>query len=203
MDHRNPHKGIALVKFAAILAKDMLNNQFSKNCSANNTVFRTEFPSPPVQSKVGLSVTVDYVREHTTLEDESLISALTSSLNSPPGTSSSKSSAGTPKNNLRDCFEGHDLVQCMEVETYYKRDKDDKLRVAERRKRGRCKACKNKTTYYCPKCKAIGSTNRAWYCQALTQTGPQCAVIHKRSVEDEECKKIPGCSGWISTQSKW
>ena len=88
------------------------------------------------------------------------------------------------------------------MESYYKRDKDDKLKLAGRRKRDRCKACKNKTTLYCTKCEPNGS-NKPWYCQQLTKSGPQCALYHKRSVEDEECKKIPGCSGWITTKNKW
>ena len=105
------------------------------------------------------------------------------------------------KSNIRDCFNGHDLIQSQEMESYYKRDKEDQLKPAERRKRGRCKACKKKTTFYCIKCEPNGS-NKPWYCQQLTKNGPSCALSHKRFVEDKECKKIPGCSGWI-TKSKW
>ena len=70
---------------------------------------------------------------------------------------------------------------------------------AERRKRFRCRVCKSKTSYYCIKC-----GDNHFYCQKGSKNGITCNKEHKRFVEAQECKKIPGCSGWISYESnKW
>ena len=70
---------------------------------------------------------------------------------------------------------------------------------AERRKRARCKVCKSKTSYYCIKC-----GKNAFYCQPTSKNRASCTKEHKRFVEAEKCKKIPGCSGWISYETnKW
>ena len=111
-------------------------------------------------------------------------------------------SAAPQKTNLRSCFEGHDFVP-TQIEVYKKIIKLENGKGssvnAERRKCARCKVCKSKTSYYCIKC----GTN-ALYCQPISKNGALCTCEHKRFVEAEECKKIPGCSGWISYESnKW
>ena len=105
--------------------------------------------------------------------------------------------------NLRNCFEGHKLVPTEEMEGYRKSIKLDNGKEtsvsAERRKRGRCRVCKSKTIYYCIKCGPLH-----FYCQQTSKNGEACTEAHKRAVEAVECKKIPGCSGWISYESnKW
>ena len=143
------------------------------------------------------------------VDENSAMSALTSSLNSPPGSKGSskqKSNATSTSgktHNLRDCFQGHELIPTEETEVYGKVIKLDNGKDKEvkgvRRKRVRCKACKSKTSYFCKKC-----GEKAFYCQPLSKNGASCARFHKRVVEAEECKKIPGCSGWISYESnKW
>ena len=134
IDHRNPHKDRGICKFAAIVAKDCLNNSFSKDPPSNVASLSIGVSRKQPQQNKNDDVTFNYVRENSTLDDQSILSALTSSLSSPHGTNSSKSSR-TPKNNIRDCFHGHNLVQCQEMESYYKRDREDKPKPAERRKR--------------------------------------------------------------------
>ena len=119
IDHRNHHKNIGIVKFASILAKDCLNNTFTKQPPSNVAV-SIGISSEQPQENRSEDVTFNYVRDNSTLDDHSLLSALTSSLSSPHATNSSTSS--TPRSNIRDCFNGHDLVQCQEMESYYIRD---------------------------------------------------------------------------------
>ena len=120
IDHRHPHKDIGIIKFAAILAKDCLHNSFSKEPPSNVTLSIGVSSKQPQENKTE-DVTFNYVKENSTLDDQSIMYALTSSLSSPCATNSSKLS--TPKSNIRDCFNGHDVVQSQEMESYYKRDK--------------------------------------------------------------------------------
>ena len=83
-NYRHKHNKIGIVDFASILAKDCLNNEFS-NENPTNIALTIDVPSPQKHARDPVVGTHD---EH------SAVSALTSSLNSPPG------SKGSNKKNL-------------------------------------------------------------------------------------------------------
>ena len=59
----------------------------------------------------------------------------------------------------------HALFKNDEFEVYIAvSNEDNTKRTCKRVKRGKCSYCKNKTTFFCPSCKPVNNSKKAWFC---------------------------------------
>ena len=125
------------------------------------------------------------MRSNTTLDDDSIISALTGfsrtpSPPSPPGSFSQEAL----KTKVKDTLSKHELAMCTAMTSYTKRLPDGSTKVQMRRVRGICRHCKAKTMWYCPGCyDNTEGAKRAWYCNSVTS--PNCHQRHLGGVESK------------------
>ena len=64
--------------------------------------------------------------------------------------------------------------------TVQERDEKNNVRIREvkRRKRGRCKFCNRKTSYFCPMCTHSDKAKKYWYCGPDVTDGRTCQAKH-------------------------
>ena len=158
LNHQHRHKNLSALQFASILAKDCLNNGFSRRLPSEmaftigipSTLPRTESLSPMTASARSAS--------------NAAAAASTTS-------TTVASSGGTP------AVFNHVLELCTMTQSYRKRGRDGKMRSGERQKRGYCRCCKKKTRYFCNFCEDTLGAKLAWYCNAS-----DCKKGHEKHV---------------------
>ena len=95
---------------------------------------------------------------------------------------------------IREAFKDHTDLAQSPIDVPFNLSKEG--RSGKRRARGTCRGCGVKTSWFCKICVPQTSGSKEWYC-----TKASCALKHKRKVQDEACKSVPGCSGWIDAAS--
>ena len=154
LNHQHRHKSLTAVQFASILAKDCLNNGFSRRLPSE-MAFTIGIPS--------------------NLRPQPSLSPMTASLSAGAG------ATGTTMNTVASTSTAatfsHVLEVCPYVETYNKRGREGQINNGTRNRRGYCRACKKKTRWFCNSCDDTSGAKLAWYCNTS-----DCKKVHEKQV---------------------
>ena len=181
------HKHMGILEFSKILCKDILRNSFTKTPDSN--IALTISLPPPILSPDERGVqALQYVREHTTLEDNSQVSGLTiTTITNNSSTSIPESRLQNVVNSdlLREAHEKHRLVIVTETESHKVKDHNGNIRVGKRLKRGYCMIDNfhKNTVWFCPECVPKIGAKRAWCCNYRVNF--MCNKNHLKGIERE------------------
>ena len=176
----HPHKNMSILQFASVLARDCLENEYGNTRP----------------SSMMLTIGVPTVGSFSSVTDEFGTPAKKSKTDHSPKSAASvgtkTTSSISTSTSVREAFKRHEELEQAPMDIPFECDG----RKGRRRSRGRCRSCGMKTSWYCPACEPRPGSQREWYC-----TKERCTLQHKRDVEADACKNVPGCSGWLKQTS--
>jgi hypothetical protein len=154
-NHR--HKKQSLRDFNAILAKDLLENSFTKSLESEQSLTidvptTTEALSPLTQEEAA----TNFLFSVSTLDSQTVASALSSSLATP---------ARSPASSSESLLGKHKLEENEEKVKYQNTLQDGSVRSGKRTRRGKCMRCGKNTKFFCGACPLPNGADKAWCCQ--------------------------------------
>ena len=124
LNHQHRHKSLTAVQFASILAKDCLNNGFSRRLPSE-MAFTIGIPS--------------------NLRPQQSLSPMTASLSAGAGAGAAGTTTMNTSASTTAATFSHVLELCPYVDTYKKRGREGQMNNGIRNRRGYCRACEKKT----------------------------------------------------------
>jgi Transposase IS4 len=171
-NHR--HKGMELLDFAKILAKDMIENKYTNTPTSQSAYSIMDVPPPPA----AIVVVSDSSQTNNNYEWDAVTRVSTLSSISPIPLSIRTADDMACQHTL---LVNNDF--CSHIKT-----EGEERRVGKRRRRGKCIMCGRNTAFYCGQCPPLAKRLKAWCCNdAAGRSGERSCL---REHQEEICEEI-------------